>query len=107
MTPRFLLAALAALVLASSVSAQSVQPGNPLVLTDPHEGVRIPASQAEDLTIEHVYVHLLNPTGDPGRDAQLVSEVLADPREGRRRRREGVIERRPRGAGREPRSRVR
>ena len=73
-----LIAALAVSVLASPVLAQSVAPVKPLAgLPDPNEGVRIPASQAEGLTIDRVYVHLVNPTGDAARDQQLVTQIAA------------------------------
>ena len=40
-----------------------------LVTDDPNEGVRLPPSQADGLSIDRVYVHLVNPSGDAARDA--------------------------------------
>ena len=73
-----LAAALAVFVLAPSALAQSVAPARPLSnLPDPNEGVRIPPSQAEGLTIDRVHIHVVNPTGDAARDRQLVSQIAA------------------------------
>jgi len=60
---------LACWVWAAPVDAQ-VPTARPsvLVTADPNDGARLPSSQADGLSIERVYVHLVNPTGDPSRD---------------------------------------
>jgi hypothetical protein len=72
-------AALAAAVVLSSAlaAAQSPQKADPFAGDDPNEGARIPASQAEGRTIDRVYIHLVNPTGDPARDQQAVRDIEA------------------------------
>ena len=70
--------ALALLLVSAPALAQSASTRAPLAMgPDPNQGVRIPASQAEGLTIDRVYVHLVNPTGDPSRDRQTAAEVAA------------------------------
>ena len=65
-------------VWAAPVGAQapSARPA-PLVTADPNDGARLPSSQADGLSIERVYVHLVNPTGDPSRD-EAARSALAD-----------------------------
>ena len=70
-------AVLAAVVSAGTAAAQAPPPARPFEAADPNEGVRIPASQAEGRTIDQVYIHLVNPTGDPARDDQAVREIAA------------------------------
>ena len=73
-----MLAALAMAALAVPAAAQA-PPGRSvtLVTVDPHDGARLPPSQADGLQIERVYVYVVNPTGDPDRD-QADTQALAD-----------------------------
>ena len=77
-TARSGLAALTVLFASSMAFGQPQAPAPALVINpDPNEGVRVPRSQAEGLTIDRVYVHLVNPTGDAARDRQLVADLAA------------------------------
>lgn len=68
----------AAVVLSSALAVvQAQQKGDLFAGDDPNEGPRIPASQAEGRTIDRVYIHLVNPTGDPARDQQAVRDIEA------------------------------
>jgi hypothetical protein len=61
---------LALSILADPASAEAPPPRQaPLVAADPNEGARLPPSLADGLPIERIYVHVVNPTRDPARDA--------------------------------------
>ena len=60
----------------AAAQAPPVRPA-PLVTVDPNDGARLPPSLADGLPIERVYVHVVNPTGDPARDA-ATRTALAD-----------------------------
>jgi hypothetical protein len=69
--------ALAILLCAPLALAQPAGQRDPFGGDDPNEGARIPASQAEGRAIDRVYLHVVNPTGDPARDQRARAEIEA------------------------------
>jgi len=63
-----------AVLLSWAVLGQS-QPNSAAVTTDPNQALRIPPGLAEGFTVNLVYIHLLNPAGDPARDEQVRQDL--------------------------------
>jgi hypothetical protein len=58
-----------------AVTGSSQPPAGPPAPADPNQSLRIPANLAEGYTVNLVYVHLMNPSGDPVQDEQDREEL--------------------------------